>query len=377
MRTIGLTKVFKKVRVLQTLPLWILLPFCLFTFIPLSAQTAISTYQPGVTSEGFVYFLPKTAINITIQVEKATYTPGDFCKYAERYLRIKDVAQEPSVEYRITNIRQEAFAVADTTKRYAVKFDARTSASNIQLSDDGILLAINAEVKSEKQETRNMSSAEYSLSSIKNPRQYMSEEILAAGSTAKMAELTAQEIYDIRESQNMLTRGQADYMPKDGEQLRLMLEELKLRDNALTSLFTGVTVRDTTEYTLTIIPDKDSIREVLFRFSKRLGLLDKDDLAGGPYYINIENLKTVPPVDTTNPKKKAKQESGIYVNIPGKLRSTVADASHALVTNDFLAGQFGNVELLSGALFNKKFTTHLRLHPLSGGVEKLEADQPR
>ena len=377
MRTIGLTKVFKKVRVLQTLPLWILLPFCLFTFIPLSAQTAISTYQPGVTSEGFVYFLPKTAINITIQVEKATYTPGDFCKYAERYLRIKDVAQEPSVEYRITNIRQEAFAVADTTKRYAVKFDARTSASNIQLSDDGILLAINAEVKSEKQETRNLSSAEYSLSSIKNPRQYMSEEILAAGSTAKMAELTAQEIYDIRESQNMLTRGQADYMPKDGEQLRLMLEELKLRDNALTSLFTGVTVRDTTEYTLTIIPDKDSIREVLFRFSKRLGLLDKDDLAGVPYYINIENLKTIPPVDTTNPKKKAKQESGIYVNIPGKLRSTVADASHALVTNDFLAGQFGNVELLSGALFNKKFTTHLRLHPLSGGVEKLEADQPR
>lgn len=377
MRTIGLTKVFKKVRVLQTLPLWILLPFCLYTFIPLSAQTAISTYQPGVTSEGFVYFLPKTAINITIQVEKATYTPGDFCKYAERYLRIKDVAQEPSVEYRITNIRQEAFAVADTTKRYAVKFDARTSASNIQLSDDGILLAINAEVKSEKQETRNLSSAEYSLSSIKNPRQYMSEEILAAGSTAKMAELTAQEIYDIRESQNMLTRGQADYMPKDGEQLRLMLEELKLRDNALTSLFTGVTVRDTTEYTLTIIPDKDSIREVLFRFSKRLGLLDKDDLAGVPYCINIENLKTVPPVDTTNPKKKAKQESGIYVNIPGKLRSTVADASHALVTNDFLAGQFGNVELLSGALFNKKFTTHLRLHPLSGGVEKLEADQPR
>ena len=377
MRTIGLTKVFKKVRVLQTLPLWILLPFCLFTFIPLSAQTAISTYQPGVTSEGVVYFLPKTAINITIQVEKATYTPGDFCKYAERYLRIKDVAQEPSVEYRITNIRQEAFAVADTTKRYAVKFDARTSASNIQLSDDGILLAINAEVKSEKQETKNMSSAEYSLSSIKNPRQYMSEEILAAGSTAKMAELTAQEIYDIRESQNMLTRGQADYMPKDGEQLRLMLEELKLRDNALTSLFTGVTVRDTTEYTLTIIPDKDSIREVLFRFSKRLGLLDKDNLAGVPYYINIENLKTVPPVDTTNPKKKAKQESGIYVNIPGKLRSTVADASHALVTNDFLAGQFGNVELLSGALFNKKFTTHLRLHPLSGGVEKLEADQPR
>lgn len=378
MRIIGLSKVSKRVRVLQALPLCLLLPFFLLSFLPLSAQTAISAYQPGVTSEGVVYFLPKTAIKITVQVEKVAYTPGDFCKYAERYLRIKDVAQEPSVEYRITAIRQEAFAVADTTKRFAVKFDARTSASNIQLSDDGILLAINSEVKSEKQ------AAEYSLTSHLlplpskiNPRQYMSEEILAAESTAKMAELTAQEIYDIRESLNMLTRGQADYMPKDGEQLRLMLAELKLRDNALTSLFTGVIDRDTTEHALTIIPEKDSIREVLFRFSKRLGFVDKDDLAGVPYYIYIENLKTVPPVDTTNPKKKAKQESGIYVNIPGKLRSTVADATQTIITNDFLAGQFGNVELLSGALFNKKYTTHLRLHPLSGGVEKLEADQPR
>ena len=359
------------------LPLYLFLSFFLFTLLPLSAQTAISAYQPGVTSEGIVYFLPKTAIQITIQVEKTTYTPGDFCKYAERYLRISDVAQEPSVGYRIAAIRQKAFAVADTTKRYAVKFDTRTSASNVRLSDDGILLGINTEVRNLPAVGYSQTSHQSLPTSKTSPRQYMSEEILAAGSTAKMAELTAQEIYDIRESQNMLTRGQADYMPKDGEQLRLMLEELKIRDNALTSLFTGITICDTTEYTLTIVPDKDTIREVLFRFSKRLGIVDKDDLAGVPYYIYIENLKTVPPPDTTNPKKKAKQESGIYVNIPGKMRSTISDANQSLVTNDFLAGQFGNVELLSGALFNKKYTTHLRLHPLSGAVEKLEAEQPR
>ena len=347
----------------------------LFVYSPLYAQTAISTYQPGVTSEGVVYFLPKTAIRITIQVEKTTYTPGDFCKYAERYLRIKNVAQEPSVSYRITAIRQEAFAIADTTKRYAVKFDARTSASNVRLSDDGILLAINTDAMNLT--ASNQQPITNSPQIIPNPHQYMSEEILAAGSTAKMAELTAQEIYDIRESQNMLTRGQADYMPKDGEQLRLMLEELKLRDNALTSLFTGITVCDTTEQMLTVIPDKDTIRDILFRFSKRLGVVEKDNLAGVPYYIYIENLKTVPPADNTNPKKKAKQESGIYVNIPGKLRSIISDATQQLVTDDFSAGQFGNVELLSGALFNKKYTTHLRLHPLSGAVEKLDAEQPK
>ena len=205
----------------------------------------------------------------------------------------------------------------------------------------------------------------------------MSEEILAAESTAKMAELTAQEIYDIRESLNMLTRGQADYMPKDGEQLRLMLAELKLRDNALTSLFTGIIDRDTTEHTLTIIPEKDSIREVLFRFSKRLGFVDKDDLAGVPYYIYVENLKTVPQAAPADPKKKQKPVDGIFVNIPGRLRSVVSDSQGPVVADEFPAGQFGNVELLSGALFNKRYTTRLRLHPLSGAIDHLNAEMPR
>ena len=350
----------------------------LFTFhlslLTSYAQTAISTYQPGVTSEGVVYLLPKTALRITIQVEKTSYTPGDFCKYAERYLRIKDVVQEPSVSFSITTIRQEAFAVADTTKRYAVKFDPRTSASNIHLSDEGILLAINADASTIPTLP---SPVTRQTSPLPSPYKFLSEEILAAGSTAKMAELTAQEIYDIRESQSMLTRGQADYMPKDGEQLKLMLNELKLRDEALSSLFTGITTCDTTEYTLTVIPDKAISNTVLFRFSHQLGLLEKDDLAGAPYYLQIEDLKTVPPAEPLNPKKKAKQVPGIYVNIPGKLRSTISDSSNTLISDSFPAGQFGNVELLSGALFNKKYTTHLWLNPISGAVEKIEAEQPK
>ena len=46
------------------------LPLCLFTSLPLFAQTASSLYQPGVTSEGAIYCLPMTAVKVTIQVEK-------------------------------------------------------------------------------------------------------------------------------------------------------------------------------------------------------------------------------------------------------------------------------------------------------------------
>lgn len=352
----------------------ILFTFCCTLFTSL-AQTATSPYLPGVTSEGAIYFLPKTAVRITVQIEKTSYTPGDLCKYSERYLRIKNVSPEPSVSYKVTSISQIPVAIADTSKRYAVKFDAKTSATNVRLSDDGILLAINTDVK---QESNALPAPLHPSKTImQNPRQYMSEEILAAGSTAKMAELTAQDIYDIRESRNLLVRGQADNMPKDGEQLRLMLDQLDKQDQALTSLFTGTISKDTAEYTYTIVPDQEVKHEVLFRFSKKIGIVDKDDLAGVPYYIIIDDLKTVPPPEPVDPKKKNKQQPGIYVNVPGKLRSTVSNSQGAVISNDFLAGQFGNVELLSGALFNKRYTTRLILHPLSGAVERLDAELPK
>ena len=338
------------------------------------AQTAVSTYLPGVTPEGAIYLLPKTGIRIAVQVEKTTYAPGELCKYAERYLRIKEVSPTPSVSYRITGIRQEAYAVADTSKHYAIKFDAKTAATNVRLSDDGILLGINTDPQPQ---SKSLSTPHPPLSTKIDPRQYMNEETLAAGSTAKMAELIAQDIYEIRESRNLLVRGQADNMPKDGEQLRLMLNQLDLQDHSMTSLFTGITTKDTTEHTLTVVPDREVNRELLFRFSSKLGIVDDDDLSGVPYYISIENLKTVPEAEPTDPKKKLKQVPGIYVNVPGKMRSRVSNASETLISSEFAAGQFGNVELLSGALFNKRYTTHLWLDPLSGAIEKLDAEQPK
>ena len=347
------------------------------------AQTVSSVYQPGVTTEGAIYFLPKTAVIVTVQVEKTTYTPGDFCQYAERFLRIKEVSPTPSVSYRITAIRQDAVAVPDTTKRYAVKFDAKTSATNVRLSDDGILMAINTE-EQDYTDNKNLQRG-YSPSSFliprssnkPNPRQYLNEETLAAGSTAKMAELTAQDIYEIRESRNLLVRGQADNMPKDGEQLRLMLKQLDMQDRALTSLFIGTYDKDTIQKVFTIVPSESDRREVVFRFSEKLGLVDADDLAGVPYYILIEDLKTVPKPEPVDPKKKLKPVYGIFVNIPGRLRSTLNNTQGIIATDEFPAGQFGNVELLSGALFNKRYTTRLRLNPLSGAIDRLDAELPK
>ena len=344
----------------------------------LNAQTQLTEYKPGITPEGAIYFLPKTAVRFTFLVEKTTYTPGDFAAYAQRYMRLKDIQQEPSTQYRILQIKQTPIAVPDSTKKYAIKFDSKTVAANIALSEDGRLLAINAEPKT-AEETEAFRAA--AKPKRVNPRQLMNQDILSAGSTAKMAQLTAQEIYDLRENRNLLIKGQADFMPKDGEQLRLMLHQIDTQDEALTSLFKGTYDCDTTEHEITICPDGSFERQLLFRLSQVNGLVDTDDLSGEPFYVSVEDLNTVPdPVIDEKAAAKAKRkpfEAGIYVNVPDKMRITLYQGVNVLQVSELPAAQFGNVELLSGELFNKRYTTHLWLNPLTGGVERLEAEQPK
>lgn len=341
-----------------------------------SAQTEISKYKPGVTPEGAVYFLPKTALRIVVQVEKTTYTPGDFCKYAERYLRIKGVEQDGSVSYKVNSIGLTAFGVADTSKCYAVKYNAKNATANIVLSDDGTLLAVNASATQPEPPAKFVPAPK---PKPVNPRQFMNEDILTAGSTAKMAELTALEIYDIRDSKNQLTRGQADFMPKDGEQMKIMLNQLDMQNNALMQMFTGTVTCDTTEYVFLYYPDRETDRQILFRMSGKLGVVAADDLAGEPYYISVEDLHSLPATAAAEDKKKknAAVKDGIYVNVPGKIKVTVAKGNLVMDVFEVNAGQYGYTELLSGELFNKRFTTHLTLNPVTGAVAKLEAEQPK
>ena len=339
----------------------------------LTAQTQLSKYVPGITTDGAIYYLPKTSMHFIVQVERTTYTPGEYAAYAERYLALHNVKAEKTVTHRVTNIMMQPVGLADTAKCFVVKFNPKSAASNLELADDGVLLAINSQGIRQEHPRRFVPAPK---ARPVNARQFLNEEILSAGSMAKRAELIAQEIYTIRDSKNQLTRGEADYMPNDGAQLRIMLDKLEQQDAALTQLFAGTTVCDTTEYIIVTCPMTGVKDMVLFRLSQHLGLVEADDLSGEPYYLTLEDLHTVPaPADSK--KKRKLVEEGIYVNIPGRVKATVTHEGRVLYTEEFTAGQFGNVELLSGELFNKRYTTHLRLNPVNGGVELLEAEQPR
>ena len=153
----------------------------------------LSTYADNPMIDGSSYFLPKTALRFTLLVEKTTYKPGEFSQYAERYLK-KPVPNEEQKTYRILSIKMTPCGIADTTKIFKANIDTKHNNA----------VAAEAPFKAAPKPAR------------RNPYDYLSQEILSAGNKSKMAELTAEEIYDIRDSRSQITKGQAENMPTDG-----------------------------------------------------------------------------------------------------------------------------------------------------------------
>ncbi len=341
---------------------------CCVMSLTATAQTEVEPFVPGSTLEGVTYYLPRTAFRITVICEKTTIRPGDFNKYADRYLRLKDVPTEESVKWSLKSITLEPYGKPDPSKAFSIKMKSKTVAPLVGLSRDGILLSINCEA--EESFLPDLPKPERGAAP-EDPRSYMTQEILSAGSTAKMAELCAQEIYDIRESKNALTRGEADNTPKDGAQLKLMLEQLDRQAAVLESLFSGTSQTDTEVFSLFYDPQQETDRDVLFRFSQKLGVLDADNLAGEPVIASVKLLETIPAAVPSEEvaKKRAKMERGIYYNIPVRAKVNVNFMGREYVNMETPMAQFGTVEVLSNTLFDKKTTTQVTFFQATGGTK--------
>ncbi len=340
-----------------------------------AAQTEVSTYTPGITPNGITYFLPRTGLHLTITARRTSYTPGEYAAYAERYLRQKGVVQKAYDEWELTGISIVGYGEADPTKAFTIALNPKTSAPLVALAPDGRLLAVNADQAPVIPALSTPSVTPDPVSKVRGA-DYKTEEILSAGSKAKMAELTAAEIYDIRDNRSLLTKGQADFMPKDGEQLRLMLAQLDEQEEGLLQLFRGTSTSETHVFTLDYVPQGDVDRYVLFRFSKHLGLVGRDDVAGVPYYISVTDLHALPAEQSDPKAKSGKPVQDLRYIVPGKANVVISRDDATLYTGTFVMGQYGRIEHLGGDLFNKKYTTRVWLSPENGGVTKIEADQP-
>ena len=289
------------------------------------AQTEVLTGVTRGKDYGVVYSLPKTQIELEIKANKVSYTPGEFSKYADRYLRLTNVSAEPDEYWELNSVKVKSVGVPNSETTYFVKLKDKTVAPLMELTEDGIVKSINVPY-SKSNETKK--AAPVTPATVKaNPRDFLTEEILMASSTAKMAELVAKEIYNIRESKNALLRGQADNTPSDGAQLKIMLDNLNAQEDAMTKMFSGTRDKEEKTFTIRLTPDKEQ------------------------------------------------EPEGIAYNVPGQAQITLTDGKKKLYEGEVPVTQFGIIEYLAPVLFNKNSTIKVYFDPNTGGLLKVDREE--
>jgi hypothetical protein len=319
---------------------------------------------------GVTYSLPVTSLIINIEVTKEIRKAGRYYRYAEKYLGVKDAVTEDEVSYELGKITLENKGVPDAGNTYTVEFKAGTVAPYVYLTDDGLLCSINADYAPPVAPPPPAPAAQPPARTAAATAVF-TEELLMAGSMARQAEVAAKQIYHIRESKMDILTGDADNLPPDGEAMKLVIAQLEEQETALTTLFTGTHATETAYYDVRLMPQDNLEDEILFRFSRKAGLLDADDLGGAPVYINLTATERAPELTPKEAEKKEKMK-GITYNVPGKAAVEIRTARDILLKSEVRIVQFGTYELLAPAMFeDKKTPVKVLFYPETGALKQI------
>lgn len=340
----------------------------------LFSQNTVKMSAVKANDYGVAYSLPKTSIVVKAEYTKKTRKAGEFYQYAERYLSISNPIIENEVIYSLDKIEASAEGILDKDKSYLVEFRSGTTAPFVTLTKDGLICAINEDYSFPKTETTDEKGI--ASATLPNPRTFLSEEILRAGSTAKQAELIAKQIYRLRESRNNILTGDADNMPPDGNAYQLVMNQIDEQEKALTAMFSGTETIETGAREFVSIPSEKNIdNRIIFRFSKKLGIVGEDDLSGAPVYLSLKNKEPKAEVILTPKEEKALAEKfakGIIYNIPGKATLQVTYDNKDFVKKECDVVQFGVQEVLAPKMFeNNKQPIKVIFYPEIGAIKQI------
>jgi hypothetical protein len=347
-----------------------------------NAQQAQRLEATKANEYALAYSLPKTMIDVTLEAEITVKKPGEFYKYAPKYLNISDPITKESHSVRLLSAKISTHGIANASETYTVQFKSG-QAVYVALNEAGIPLAINTEEVA-AQKSVNLPVA---VAATPTPletaaaKQVISEEMLQCQSTAKRAELAAQYIFTIRQNRSELIAGQAESMPPDGKSLQLMLDNLQAQEDALMAMFVGTTSTYTQVATFVINPDElkeaDTAKLTVARLSTIDGIVDSTDLSGSPVYLNLSVVSRA-----TMPVNDKDQEipfpkNGIPYRIPGQLQATVTYDGKQYANDKLDIAQLGIVYGLQPNSFtDKKSPIYILYSPSTGAILRQGAASP-
>ncbi len=339
-------------------------------FFPSSAQqTKILTAEKH-NEYGLIYTLPVTALDIEVTAEREVRKAGPYYRYAKKYVGTDKVVKEDAEIWTIKSVKVTPYGIPDPDARYLMQLKPGAT-TFIGVDADGMLLSINKNPSLPAKEPPATGGIEGEQFAEREYLQYVDEDFIASQSSAKQAQILAENLMEIRDSKLSLTRGTADVMPKDGKQLELMLNSLRHQEAALTAAFLGSVTKETVVRNYSFVP-ADNGKTTLFRLSDFAGFVDADDYSGEPVSVSVVITgEGELPVNAKGEEKKMPKDAVVYC-VPGTAKITIAYMGHTLFRQEYEMSQFGLVFGLDPAVFtDKKEPSYAVFDPATGALKEI------
>lgn len=352
--------------------------------LSLQAQIRFIPQSESAQSDfGITYSMPRTILKVEVEAIKVIQKAGPYARYAEKYLGVKDAVMEDKEYYEMGKIKLSTVGVPDQEQTYVIEVGKKTAAPSVQLTPDGVLYSINMEENGEVLKRKyEKTDVQTEIQRKKNKIMISSEDLLMANTTAKMADVVAQQIYRLRESRTGILTGEAENVPSDGEGLKLMLKSLEEEERELVEQFAGVVVKNAETHVIYYDLNEDVLKTILFRFSALEGVVDKDDLSGAPIYLNLKGVRTELPELTDKERKQMEKDAysgklGMLYNVPGEAVVELFNAQQQVLgKGKFKVAQYGEYRSLPSELFEQSskgapLRTRIEFYPETGAIKEI------
>lgn len=342
------------------------------SLFPVSAQqTKILTAEKH-NEYGLIYTLPVTALDVEVTAVKETCKAGPYYQYAKKYVGTDKVVKEDAEVWTIKSVKVRPYGIPDPDARYLMQLKPGAT-TFIGVDENGMLLSINTSPELPEVEQTEIPPMEGEMIGDNEYLQYVDEDFIASQSSAKQAQMLAENLMEIRDAKISLTRGTADTMPTDGKQLEIMLNSLAHQEATLTAAFLGNITKETVVRNFTFVPAENG-KKTLFRLSDFNGFVDADDYSGEPVYITVDITNEVTlPVDAKGEIKKLPKDAVAY-SVPGAAEITISFGGKTLWQQELEMAQFGVIFGLNPNIFSdKKDPSYAVFDPATGGLKEIGA----
>jgi hypothetical protein len=332
-----------------------------------SVQIFAQRVGKEIPESSLVYTLPKTSIEISVEIIRDKYIPGPYVRYAEEQLSIEGISAREDVNYRIGKISMKPVVEADYEYMYSMPATDKgaLNATFLSLSSEGLIFSLNDpkeiitsfdssipknyqlypdRIPSSPLETQK----EFVMERIKTDSGFVSipfqQSIVEKKDIFNRAAEAAKFLFSLRQRRFELITGDVDNA-FNGSSLKDALTEINRLEKEYLSLFLGKHFTESRNYTFYVSPEQGMDKKTypVFHFSESDGALSEMTRTSTPVSLNIIPAGKINYVEGVSTKTRI---GNIYYRIPETVTAQLFYGAKEVCSGKMQIYQMGKVFVL-------------------------------